>query len=92
MLINFVILQEKDQQKKQKEKLTKNGLHGGKGPPGGLTSLTVGNQHNASAYFNHSLDDIIQGLNHMIPLFVEKCVYFIETHGKQSFLFKLRCF
>lgn len=78
MLINFMILQEKDQQKRLKEKAPKNGIHGGKT---GIGATTVGNNHTASQYFNHGLDDIIQGLNHMIPLFVEKCVQYIETNG-----------
>lgn len=77
MLINFMILQEKDQQKKIKESKGKSGNHG-RHTTG---TAVVPNNHNVSEYFNRGLDDIIQGLNHMTPLFVEKCVQYIEQFG-----------
>ena len=77
MLINFMILQEKGQQKKGNAK-PKNGPYG-KGAPG---AMAVQNNHNISGYFNKPLDESIQGLNRLTPLFVEKCVEYIEKVGE----------
>lgn len=75
MLINYLILQEKERYKENKIKEKASS----KIPP--RHPGQHGNHHNASAYFNQPLDNIIQGLNKMVPLFVEKCVHFIEEHG-----------
>lgn len=82
MLINFMILQEKDQQKKIKESKGKGSNHG-RHTTG---TAVVPNNHNISEYFNRGLDDVIQGLNHMTPLFVEKCVRYIEQFGELVFI------
>ena len=50
-----------------------------------LFTAPVGNKHTVSDYFNKCLDDIVPGLKHMVPLFVERCVRFIERHGTKTF-------
>nr|XP_018670541.1 rho GTPase-activating protein 35 isoform X1 [Ciona intestinalis]XP_026693614.1 rho GTPase-activating protein 35 isoform X2 [Ciona intestinalis] len=67
---------EKEQRIRYKEKQKQN--QSTRHPP---NSVAIGNKHNVSDYFNKNLDEIIQGLNHMVPLFVEKCVQFLETYG-----------
>nr|CAB3222851.1 rho GTPase-activating protein 35 [Phallusia mammillata] len=64
---------------KEKEQKMRMKMKGKNRPP--PTSQATGNKHTLSDYFNKRLDDTIQGLNHMIPLFVEKCIRFIENYG-----------
>lgn len=44
-------------------------------------TIATGNKHTLSDYFNKPLDNIVQSLNHMVPLFPERCVRFIEDNG-----------
>uniref|UniRef100_H2XRD5 Rho GTPase-activating protein 35 n=1 Tax=Ciona intestinalis TaxID=7719 RepID=H2XRD5_CIOIN len=72
----IILKKEKEQRIRYKEKQKQN--QSTRHPP---NSVAIGNKHNVSDYFNKNLDEIIQGLNHMVPLFVEKCVQFLETYG-----------
>lgn len=34
-----------------------------------------------SKYFNHNPEDLVQGVERFVPVFVEKCVTYIEKYG-----------
>lgn len=46
--------------------------------------LPPSNNLNVFGYFNLELEQIIQGLNHMVPEFVEKCATYVEANGLDS--------
>ena len=77
MTNEFSFLQEKEQRLRFKEKQK----HHSRSPS---VLITVGSKHNLSDYFHRRLDDIVQDLHHLVPLFVEKCVRYIENKGKHN--------
>ena len=74
--IIVIIMQEKEQRKLKTTKQARSPS---------IFSTPIGNKHNVSDYFNKCLDDIVPDLKHMVPLFVERCVTFLDRYGEIQF-------
>ncbi|CAK8692908.1 unnamed protein product [Clavelina lepadiformis] len=74
----------KEKKEKNKDKEQKNKTKDVKTKHPRPMTIATGNKHTLSDYFNKPLDNIVQSLNHMVPLFPERCVRFIEDNGIQT--------